>query len=414
MNEPIQDQVVTLTNLTYGGDAMGRLPDGKAVFVPFGLPGERVRVKIVEEKRGHARAELVEVLEPVKERILPRCIHFTACGGCHYQHLPYAAQLKAKRQILREQLERIGGISSPPVAEMVPSPQEWYYRNHIQFHLSAQGKLGYQAPQSNQVIEIQECHLPEPILNQLWPQLDLSGAQGLDRIAFRLGSGEETLLLLESSDPVPPELNVEMALSVVYKSPEGEIVLAGEDFQLMEILGRSFQVSAGSFFQVNTLQAEQMVGFLLDNLELGKAKTLIELYCGVGLFSAFIAPRVKKLVGIEQSPSACVDFAANLDEFDHVELYQGAVEEVLPALKLSPDIVLADPPRTGIDRRAMDALLSLKPHLIAYVSCDPSTLARDAKRLTGVGYRLKQVTPFDMFPHTYHIESISLFSSRDG
>ncbi len=134
---------ITLTTLTYGGDAMGRLEDGRAVFVPFGLPGERVRVRLTEEKRSFARAGLVEVLEASPQRITPRCIHFGVCGGCHYQNLPYEEQLKAKTEILRDQLTRIGRIENPPVQDMVASPSPWNYRNHVQFHLTEEGKLGY-------------------------------------------------------------------------------------------------------------------------------------------------------------------------------------------------------------------------------------------------------------------------------
>lgn len=149
---------------------------------------------------------------------------------------------------------------------------------------------------------------------------------------------------------------------------------------------------------------------MLDSLPL-PAETILDVYCGVGLFSAFLAPNVKRLIGIESSPSACEDFVINLDEFDNVELYEALAEDALPVLDIHPEVILVDPPRAGLDRRALDAILALKPRTLAYVSCDPSTLARDARRLIAGGYHLKQVTPFDMFPQTYHIESISLFEN---
>ena len=147
-----------LEKLTYGGDAMGRLEDGRAVFVPFGLPGERVRVRLTEEKRNFARGEIVEILEASPQRILPRCKHFGVCGGCQYQNLPYEEQLKAKTEILRDQLRRIGKIENPPVQDMVPSPSPWNYRNHVQFHLTEEGKLGYVRAQTPAVFAIEECH----------------------------------------------------------------------------------------------------------------------------------------------------------------------------------------------------------------------------------------------------------------
>ncbi len=182
----------------------------------------------------------------------------------------------------------------------------------------------------------------------------------------------------------------------------------GEDHLAMQVLEREFYVSAGSFFQVNTVMAEKMVTHLLGELPL-PAKTILDVYCGVGLFSAFLAPKCERLIGIELSPSACEDFAVNLDEFDHVELYEGAAEDVISHLEVEQAIVLVDPPRAGVDKRALDGIRALDPPVIAYVSCDPSTLARDAARLIAGGYRLVNVTPFDMFPQTYHIESISLF-----
>jgi 23S rRNA (uracil1939-C5)-methyltransferase len=172
---------------------------------------------------------------------------------------------------------------------------------------------------------------------------------------------------------------------------------------------RPFQVSAESFFRVNTPQAGVMVDHLLANLPLTPSTTLLDVYCGVGLFSAFLAPRVGRLIGIENSPSACQDFEVNLDEFDNVEIYEAAAEDVLPALDLRPDVILVDPPRTGLGQPALDGLLGLNAPVLAYGSCDPATLARDARRLIEGGYHLRQITPFDLFPQTYHIESISFW-----
>ncbi|HVN56154.1 MAG TPA: class I SAM-dependent RNA methyltransferase [Anaerolineaceae bacterium] len=401
---------ITVTHLVFGGEALGRLPDGRAVFVPFCLPGERVRVRLLEERRGHARAALVAVLEPSPLRVQPRCVHFGVCGGCHYQHMPYSLQLETKEAVVREQLERIGGIAHPPVHPARPSPQDFHYRNAIQFHLTPDGRPGYQLAASHTVFAIQECHLPEPLINEIWPRLDLEAVPGLERVELRQGAGEEILLTLESTSDETPEFSVEdLPLSAVYLGPGGSVILAGEDYLIMEVLGRPFRVSAGLFFQVNTPQAGVMVRHLMERLPLNPSQIVVELYCGVGLFSAFLAPRVARYVGVELSEAACVDFAANLDEFNNVTLYQGAAEEILPHLDLRPEVVLVDPPRAGLDRRVLDALVEKRPATIAYVSCDLSTLARDARRLLGAGYTLREVTPFDLFPQTYHVETISLF-----
>jgi 23S rRNA (uracil1939-C5)-methyltransferase len=407
--------LVDLDKLTYGGDAMGRLPDARAVFVPFALPGEQVRIRLVEEKRGYARGELLEVVQPAAARIPARCPHFGVCGGCHYQHLPYASQLEIKTGILRDQLTRIGQISDPPIRPIQPCPNPWNYRNHVQFHVHPNGSLGFQAPNSNRIVPIRECHLPEAQLNSLWPQLEFETETGIERLSLRLGADEDMLLMLESRQPEIPGLEVQAGISVVHQYDGESVLLVGDDHVRMEIRSsilsqsRSFLVSAGSFFQVNTRMAGALVDHLLSNLP-EKIDTLLDVYCGVGLFSAFLAPRVRRLIGVEVSPAACEDFSINLDEFEHVELYEATAEQALPALQLQPDVILVDPPRAGLERSALEAILAMQPKILAYVSCDPATLARDARRLVDGGYRLQHITPFDLFPHTFHIESVSFFT----
>lgn len=404
---------ITLTTLTYSGDAMGRLPDNRAIFVPFGLPGERVRVQVTEQKNNYARGEIVEIVDASPGRVQPRCVHFGRCGGCHYQILPYSKQLEAKKDILRDQLTRIGKIPNPPVAPMAASPSEWNYRNHVQFHLTENGKIGFVNARGNAVIPISECHLPEKNINAFWPGLQFESNMDIERVSLRTGADDDLMLLLESDSPDAPELELEAGISVAHVYEGHAVVMAGDDHILIRVLDRDFKVSAPSFFQVNTEMAGKMVEHLLSVLPVTKEDTLLDLYSGVGLFSAFFASRAGRVIGIESSPSACEDFVVNLDEFENVELYEGEAEEILPGLvKQVSDLhyVIVDPPRAGLDRHVIDALVTLQSRVIAYVSCDPSTLARDAKRLIEGGYALKQVTPFDLFPQTYHIESISIFA----
>lgn len=398
-----------LEKLTYGGDAIGRLADGRAVFVPFALPGERVRIRLTEDRRNFARGEVVEILEPSPQRVVPRCKHFGVCGGCHYQNLPYEEQLKAKTEILRDQLKRIGKIENPPVQAMVASPSPWNYRNHVQFHLTQEGKLGYVRAKEPTVFAIEECHLPEGSINSFWPQLAFEPGTDIHRASVRSGEDEDLMLVLESDSPEAPQLEIEAEVSVVHLFEENSVVIAGSDHVVIPVLGRDFRVSAASFFQVNTGMAEKMVQHLMAKLPVARTSTVLDVYCGVGLFSAFLAPVCGRLIGIESSPTACEDYAFNLDEFGNVELYEGLAEAVIPHLEAQPDIVLVDPPRAGLETRVVDGILKLRPRVIAYVSCDPSTLARDAARLIRGGYRLKDVTPFDLFPQTFHIESISFF-----
>ena len=406
------EQEILLTTLTYGGDGMGRLEDGRAIFVPFGLPGEHVRVRLTEEKRNFARGEIVEIVKASPLRIVPRCKHFGICGGCHYQHLPYEEQLKAKTEILRDQLTRIGKVETPPVREMVASPSPWNYRNHLQFHLTEEGKLGYVMDRVSAVFAITECHLPEGSINSFWPQLEFESDTNIDRVSLRSGKEDDLLLILESNSSEAPELEIEAEISVAHVFEENAVVIAGNDHVIISVLGRDFRVSAASFFQVNTAMAEKMVNHIIANLAITQSAILLDVYCGVGLFSAFLAPKCERLIGIESSPSACEDFSFNLDEFDNVELYEGLAEDILPMFGSHIEnvtYVVVDPPRAGLEKRVVDGILKLNPQVIAYISCDPSTLARDAARFINGGYKLKDVTPFDLFPQTFHIESISVF-----
>jgi 23S rRNA (uracil1939-C5)-methyltransferase len=398
---------VKLTAPSYGGDAIGRLDDGRAVFVPFGLPGERVRIRLTEERGHFARGVIVEVLEAAAERITPKCRHFGVCGGCHYQQAPYASQLRLKTEILKDQLTRIGHLEAPNVMPAVASPQPWHYRNQVQFHLTPVGRLGYMRAGSEEVLPIDECHLPAESINALWPQLQLEPDAGIERLGVRLGSDGEAMLVLHASSPNPPDLEVEAPVSIAHVYERDILVQAGEDHIRLQVLDREFRVGPTSFFQVNLDVAEKMVEHVLDALP-GKLDTLIDAYCGVGLFSAFAAPRCTRLIGIEASATACEDFTANLDEFENVELYEDSVERVLPVLDARPEAVIVDPPRAGLERTVVDELVRLGPATIIYVSCDPATLARDCARLVKAGYALEKVTPFDMFPQTYHIESVGV------
>ena len=408
MDKPVE---IVLTALSYGGEAIGRY-DGRAVFVPFALSGETVRVRIVDDRKNFARAELIEVVKASPDRISPRCQYFGVCGGCHYQHLSYAKQLRLKQEILIDQLTRIGKIQNPPVQAAVAAQYEWNYRNNVQFHLDQSGVLGFIAASNpEELIPVKECFLPEAAINSLWPTLEFEADSPVERVSLRCGVNDDLLLVLESEEVSPPEMETEAGISVVHLTEAGgdSVVLAGDGHIVMQVMERLFKVSAASFFQVNTGMAGRMVAHLLENLPVSETSTLLDVYCGAGLFSAFFAPNVARLIGIEAAPSACQDFIINLDEFENVELYEGLAQEILPALKVKVDLAIVDPPRAGLDKAVLDALLRLAPKTLAYVSCDPSTLARDAARLLAGGYQLKQVTPFDLFPQTYHIESISIF-----
>ena len=401
-------QVIDLDVLdfTFGGAAFGRMEDGKPVFVPFAIPGEKVRVRLPIERKDYNIGELVEVLVPSPRRVEPRCRHFGVCGGCHYQHISYEHQLEIKQKIVIDQMQRIGKMQDPPVRSIIPSPAEWNYRNTMQFHISPGGRPGFRDTKGTEVVEVQECHLPQPELGELWPNLDIDPASGIDRVLLRVGSDGELLAGLEGNPGKPPELVIDFPLSLHYLGSQQDYLMAGDAFSTMTVNDVNFAVSPRSFFQVNLPQAEAMVNYVLANCEVSKTSTVLDLYCGVGLFSAFLAPRVKELAGVELSESACTDFALNLDAFDNVSLFIGKVENIVSSLEIKPDLVIVDPPRAGLDKRVVAYLNESSAQQIIYVSCDPSTLARDCPRLKEGGFEVKSIQPFDLFPQTYHVECV--------
>ncbi len=403
-----------LFGFAYGGEVFGRDDEGRVVFVAFGLPGERVRVELTESHKRWARGRLLEVLEASPDRVdEPRCPHFGHCGGCHYQHMPYERQLEAKREILADQLERIGGLSSPPVEPTVPSPAPWNYRNRLRFHRGAGGELTFISWHEKEPFPVEVCYLPEPEVDALWPRLDLSPESPIGDVEVRGDGSGSTMLVLHSDREPEIELDLDVPASVVWLSPEGTRVLAGDPHLTMHVLEREFRLSPGAFFQINSALAEQLVELVMEAVEPLADDTIYDLFAGVGLFSAFLAEADAQVVAVEESPWACADFEFNLAEFDRVELYEAPVETALPAISERPRSVVLDPPRAGLSKASIEHLLQRAPERIAYVSCDPATMARDGKRLTSGGYRLARAVPIDLFPQTYHIESLTLWL-QDG
>ena len=405
--------ILKMEKAVFGGDCLSRLPDGRAIFVPFTLPGETVRVKITEEKKRFARGNLVEIINASTNRITPRCIYFGECGGCQYQHLDYTKQLSLKEKLLKDQFQRIGKMDNAPIQSIIPSPDPFNYRNHVQFHLSQDGELGYVHSDNKHLLPVDECYLPQDTINNLWPLINMEPDSGIYRMGIRQDSYNDLMVILEGEDPQPSQFSLDIPVSVVYTPPDARLtVLAGDDHLNYTLFDHPFQVSARSFFQVNTPIAEGMIHYLLDHLTLKKSINVLELYAGMGLFSAFLAREVNYLTAVESSGTACHDFTVNLAEYDNVSLYEAKTEEVLPSLSDHYDLLVVDPPRAGLASVVHDALKNIQPQQIAYISCDPATLARDSRKITEKGYHLTSVTPFDQFPQTAHIESISLFEKE--
>jgi 23S rRNA (uracil1939-C5)-methyltransferase len=405
---------VTFETIVFGGDALAR-HNGKPIFVPFAMPGDVAEVEIVEDKVRFARGRITQLITPAPQRIAPRCKHFGVCGGCQWQHIPYELQLQYKTQIVREQLIRIGGLTDPLVHPIIPAPNPWHYRNHIQFHTDDTGRLGFMATKTNTVIPIDECHILNEPVEALWRELDVE-LPDLREVALRAGShtGERMVVFQLDSDEAP-EAEIDLPVNcVVQLNDESEVVLSGDDHFHESLNGQRFRVSAASFFQVHTAQAEKLVDWLVVKLVTDaqpmNQPTILDAYCGVGTFALALAPHAQTVVGIEGAPSAAQDARINAQAFANVQIIEGAVEEVLPQRTESFDVIILDPPRDGCAPVALDAIAARRIPCIVYVSCDPATLARDLKRLVAKGYRFVEAQPLDMFPQTFHIETIAVLA----
>jgi len=396
-----------LTGMAHGGEALGR-HEGKVIFVPYALPGEEVVVEVVQDKGRYARARLLEVVRSSPDRVEPRCPHFGTCGGCQWQHVAYEAQLRFKEQILHDQLERIGGISKPPLKPSLGARDAWFYRNHVQFHLNEEGHLGFLTLRGWEVVAIEVCYIMHPLIEEVFRALDLAFPQ-LKRVSIKVGTRTgQKLLILEMEEDVIPALEVDEPLSCVEFLSDGTLLtLVGDSHIVEEVGGRCFRISAASFFQVNTAQLEQLIEVVRGYLAPEGHEVLLDAYCGVGTFGLSLAREVGQVIGVEESDSALADARFNAQDAEKVEFMGGRVEDILLDL-VRADVVILDPPRQGCGREAITHLVRLAPAKIIYVSCDPATLARDIKRLREGGYHLVEAQPVDMFPQTYHVEAVAL------
>ena len=339
---------------------------------------------------------------------------------------PTRARPRLKQEIVTDQLRRLGRIANPPVADIValadPAADddataflEYGYRNNVQFGLTPEGRLGFRRAASHDVVAVERCLLLEPRLDDLHAALDVAWPE-LISVDLRAGTEvDDTLILFEAGGDEAPELEIDLPTACALLTRRGLTPLIGEPWVFIEVLGRRSRVSAESFFQVNTVGAAALVEIVTAYADPQPGDVLLDAYCGAGLFALALAELAGEVIGVESSPSACEDFEFNAGEQPNVSLHEGAVEEVLPALRSEgqrADIVVLDPPRAGAGPEVIRELAALGPRRMVYVSCDPATLARDAVYLAAAGYRLVEAQPVDLFPQTFHVETVALWERQ--
>jgi 23S rRNA (uracil1939-C5)-methyltransferase len=421
-SSPAESRLVQIEKPIYGGSFLAR-DEGKAVFVPFTLPGERVDVRIVEEKRGFATAEIEEIKSAAPERVTPNCRHFGECGGCHYQHTDYETQLKLKQLILRETLERAGVRAPQEIAVLSGKP--WEYRNRIRLALDQRGDPGYRGRRTHAVIPIEECPIAAPLLVQAARaagEFFRKSAQGMRPTELALFCNTDESELLASVFAAIPEKrhfdNLSRELSARIPALRGMELVAedrsgrsakqiaqwGEASLIYRAGSIDYRVDHGSFFQVN----RWLVDALLEQVTASqKGRLAWDLFAGVGLFARRLTASFERVVAVESAASATSALAENLKGTSG----EGVTAETLDYLRRNggsdhPDLIVIDPPRTGLGAETCTFLAEAGAPRLVYVSCDPATLARDLRALIGSGYEMDSMTLADLFPQTFHLETV--------
>ncbi len=424
---------LTIDRLSYGSAGVGRVngkDGGKVVFVPQTAPGDRVDVILTEEKKRYAHGQLIAVRQPAPTRRMPPCRYVPRCGGCPWQHVTYAEQLRAKEALVREHMRRIGGVEDPPVLPILPSPQEWRYRHRIRLRTEPPARLGFYQSQSHELVELGDCLIAG------------------ENCATHLAPARAWLTRLRTT-----VRRIELITSDPLRAATGGVVLSGnaqERFQADDeeacaafvaehdevagliLFGRGWrrvwgetrivldlgvddlvlEVKRGGFTQVNPAGNRVLITALLQLADFNKSQKVIECYAGAGNLSLPIARRVNALIGIEQDSYALADARENVARtgLDNVTFVHASARTGLHTLvqrEEEADVLVLDPPRAGA-ADSLDDISRLKTHKVVYVSCDPTTLARDLRRLGQWGYRVESLQPVDLFPHTYHVETIAV------
>lgn len=417
-------ETITLARMAHGGEAVGTAADGRTAFVAGGLPGEVVAVAFTADRprfrRGHVAGPPAD---PSPERTTPRCPHFGGwpargdapgawCGGCHWQHVTIDAQRAFKRTALVDALTRIAGVKAPDVAPTVAGPADFGYRNKLRTRLSG-GRPALVAASGADLVALDACPIAAPGLWDLVAGFEADLPDGTS-VTFRIGTRTgDGLVVIDDRAGVVGEIEVDTAASVVVVAGGGQqAVAAGRSFYVERYRGEVIGVPATAFFQVNTDVAELLASHVQDAVGPGAGR-VVDAYCGIGTLTGAIAEAAGEVVAIDSDGAAIAAAVDNLAGRANVDLVEGDVAEALATLGGGVDAIVVDPPRGGLSAGAGGWLAALRPPRIVYVSCEPTTLARDVKALLAAGYGHVRTTPLDMFPQTYHSESVTVLV-RDG
>lgn len=450
---------VTITDVAAEGNALARVND-MVVFVPYGAPGDIVDIKLTKKKKNYAEGRIARMAEPGDVRISPRCEHFTVCGGCRWQHLPYDYQLKCKQQQVEDCITRIAKVEAPEVSPIIGSESIWEYRNKMEYTFSNKKWLTFEQLNSSEeftdrnaagfhipgafdkVLDIECCHLQDDLGNRIrlfvkdygkrhgLSFYDLRGQTGFLRtLMIRIAStgevmvvmvfGEDDKNAIESllsavKEEFPEITSLMYVVNLKVNDTIGDqdvVLFSGRDYIEEEMEGLKFRIGPKSFYQTNSRQAYRLYSVARDFAGLTGDEFVYDLYTGTGTIANFVARKASKVIGIEYVPEAIEDAKVNakVNGLDNTEFYAGDMKDILTDRFIAehgrPDVMIVDPPRAGMHEDVVNVILNAEPKRIVYVSCNPATQARDIAMLD-VKYKLTAIQPVDMFPHTAHVENV--------
>lgn len=456
---------VEITGVAAEGKSIARVDD-MVVFIPYGAPGDVVNIKLDKKKRSYAEAHIVDMVKPSPDRVTPTCEHFGVCGGCKWQHIPYESQLRYKRDQVVDALTRIAKVEIPEVNPTLGSKETFCYRNKLEYTFSCKcwitfedlrsgreiadrNALGFHIPGAfDKVLDIKKCWLQDDLSNRIrlfvrqyalakgYEFYDIKAQQGLMRtLMVRIASTGEVMLIVVFARPEQEKID-DMMGAIAAEFPEitsllyvvnqkvndtiadqEVITYRGRDYINEEMEGLQFRIGPKSFYQTNSLQAYELYKVARRMAYLKPDDLVYDLYTGTGTIANFVARQVKKVVGIEYVPEAIADAKLNseVNGIDNTIFFAGDMKDVLTdgfiAEHGRPDVMIIDPPRAGMHEDVVNVILNARPERIVYVSCNPATQARDLALMDSL-YRVEEVQPVDMFPHTHHVENVVRMTRR--
>lgn len=456
---------VEITGVAAEGKSIARVDD-MVVFIPYGAPGDVVNIKLDKKKRSYAEAHIVDMLKPSPDRVAPVCEHFGVCGGCKWQHIPYESQLRHKRDQVVDALIRIAKVEIPEVNPTLGSKETFCYRNKLEYTFSCKcwitfedlrsgreiadrNALGFHIPGAfDKVLDIKKCWLQDDLSNRIrlfvrqyalakgYEFYDIKAQQGLMRtLMVRIASTGEVMLIVVFARPEQEKIDdlmgaiaaefpeITSLLYVVNQkvndtiADQEVITYRGRDYINEEMEGLQFRIGPKSFYQTNSLQAYELYKVARRMACLKPDDLVYDLYTGTGTIANFVARQVKKVVGIEYVPEAIADAKLNseVNGIDNTIFFAGDMKDVLTDGFIEehgrPDVMIIDPPRAGMHEDVVNVILNARPERIVYVSCNPATQARDLALMDSL-YRVEEVQPVDMFPHTHHVENVVRMTRR--